>query len=254
MRNIHTKTGRIPNIRRLLPFSLVVVAVFHRPALADVNVEDLQFPPGDQWELREPAAPPEPFSRGVGHFGLWGQGVVLNGTRFSLGSTEIEAVDGASLGGIEAGGGFGGFTFGAGYRPKRWLRLPEVRLSLGMGPVRGDWRRLDNGLEVRPERLLVARAEVLIGVEYDFEHFSPFLRVYGSYGLATLRVEVRDAQLGRLGSEGARRGMGDIGAEAGITWNLNEHFGIAFAYRYSVFGAATHGAMLALSVRGKKRS
>lgn len=216
-------------------------------AQAEVIVEDLRAPPGEDW-----GPPPEPHARWVGTFGLFATGAGLGDGRLTFGRTEVERLNGVALEQGDLRGGVAGLTFGFGYRPLPWLRLPELRASVGAGPATGRWSAGPDELSKHAARMMSARLEVLAGVEHDFERVTPFARVYAGLGLTTVRVEVASEALGRIGYERARRAAPDLGVEAGLTWNFSDHLGCTFAYRYTLLGDATHGAILALAIRGAR--
>ncbi|MEM9074120.1 MAG: hypothetical protein AAGE52_36850, partial [Myxococcota bacterium] len=190
--------------------------------------------------------------RVVGSFGTWGAGVRPRTLDLTMNNPEVHLLADTRLpqGALERRSNVGGAFFGIGYRPLRWLRVPEVRVFLGGGDLDTRWRSVDNDLEVSARRLLSVRLEAVAGVEYDLGPITPFLRTWGAVDFLPARVRVRHADLGRLGSERARSVRGEVGLEAGANIMLSDESGIMLAYRYGLHGPLRHGALVALAIRG----
>lgn len=223
-------------------------------ANADVVVEDLQ---------RAPHAPPAALDltqgRMVGTFGFFGAGFAPRARAWRLGGTEIGALEGANVPRELLAGHvrYGGVTWGSGFRPLSWLRLPEFRFSLGGGDHETRWTPLgDGGLEGAVTRSFLLRLELVAGVEVDLGQVTPFARLYGGVGAHWASLKVRDATLGALGRERLVAFAGDVGAELGFdlyfTGDADERVGLRVAYRRGFVGAEEHGVLVGLAILGKR--
>ncbi|HJK95332.1 MAG TPA: hypothetical protein RMH85_03705 [Polyangiaceae bacterium LLY-WYZ-15_(1-7)] len=244
--------------RSLAALAFALAALAAAPARADVVVEDLQTPPGvDQWE-RAPQGPPPPRSRAIATLAFYGSGVRPRALNLRLVDPEVALVDGLALppGAFADRANQGGFTYGAGYRPLPWLRLPEIRLSFGGGKVDGSWTALqsDEPLEARVDRHFAIRLEALAGVEHDFGPITPFLRGYAAIAVHTGRAAVRHGRLGDLGHERLLGARGELGLEMGVNVMFGDEDdgrpGLMLAYRRGLVGSLEHGVIIGLAIQG----
>ncbi|MEM9072478.1 MAG: hypothetical protein AAGE52_28485, partial [Myxococcota bacterium] len=137
--------------------TLLLLAVASTASAQKVRVENLPLP----------SRGPQP--RVVGSFGTWGAGVRPRTLDLTMNNPEVHLLADTRLpqGALERRSNVGGVFFGIGYRPLRWLRVPEIRVFLGGGDLDTRWRPVDNDLEVSARRLLSVRLEAVAGVEYD---------------------------------------------------------------------------------------
>jgi hypothetical protein len=197
----------------------------------------------------------------VGTFGFFGSGFDPGARRWSLSGSEIGALDGAAIPDamLADHARYGGLTFGSGFRPLSWLRLPELRVAFGGGDHATRWTPIgEQGLEGAITRSFLLRLELLAGVEVDLGPITPFARVYGGVGMHSAKLKVRDTALGALGSERIVAFAGDVGVELGFdvffTEDEGERVGLRVAYRRGLVGAEGHGAFVGLAIQGKRPS
>lgn len=239
------------------------------PTVEDLSVSDPQPDPQQPVVVEDLSrAPHQPHpaldpSRGrmVGTFGFFGSGFDPHARRWSLSDSEIGALDGAAIPDamLADHARYGGFTFGSGFRPLPWLRLPELRVAFGGGDHATRWTPIgEQGLEGAITRSFLLRLELLAGVEVDLGPITPFARVYGGVGMHSAKLKVRDTALGALGSERIVAFAGDVGIELGFdvffTEDQGERVGLRFAYRRGLVGAEGHGAFVGLAIQGKRPS
>ncbi len=223
---------------------------------AQVVVEDLSRAPNQPHPALDPSR-----GRMVGTFGFFGSGFDPRARRWRLSDSEIGALDGAPIPDamLADRARYGGFTFGSGFRPLSWLRLPELRIAFGGGDHATRWTPIgEQGLEGAITRSFLLRLELLAGVEVDLGPITPFARVYGGVGMHSAKLKVRDTALGALGSERIVAFAGDVGIELGFdvffTEDQGERVGLRFAYRRGLVGAEGHGAFVGLAIQGKRPS
>lgn len=239
------------------------------PTVEDLSVSDPQPDPQQPVVVEDLSrAPHQPHpaldpSRGrmVGTFGFFGSGFDPHARRWSLSDSEIGALDGAAIPDamLADHARYGGFTFGSGFRPLPWLRLPELRVAFGGGDHATRWTSIgEQGLEGAITRSFLLRLELLAGVEVDLGPITPFARVYGGVGMHSAKLKVRDTTLGALGSERIVAFAGDVGVELGFdvffTDHDDERVGLMVAYRRGLVGAEGHGAFVGLAILGKRAS
>lgn len=251
----------LTSIARATPPEPIVEDLSHAPqndphdVQTQVVVEDLSRAPNQ----RHPALDP---SRGrmVGTFGFFGSGFDPRARSWRLNGAEIAAADGATISNelLARHARYGGVSWGSGFRPLSWLRLPELRIAFGGGDHPTRWAPLgDQGLESAVTRSFLLRLELLAGVEVDLGPITPFARIYGGVGMHSAKLRVRDATLGELGSERIVSFAGDVGVELGLNVFFDEdeeRVGLMFAYRRGFHGAEGHGAFIGLAILGKRTS
>ncbi|MCA9614002.1 MAG: hypothetical protein KC586_14695 [Myxococcales bacterium] len=233
----------------------------------DVVVENLQAAPDQPIQVEDlQRAPHQPHpaldpSRGrmVGTFGFFGMGFTPGRRAWRTGGAEIDAIDGAAVPDamLERHARYGGVTWGSGFRPLPWLRLPEFRLAIGGGDHDTRYTPIgDQGLEGAITRTFLLRLELVAGVEYDLGPITPFARIYGGVGMHSGNLKVRDAALGALGRERVIAFAGDVGLEVGVNVFFadenDERIGLMIGYRRGLVGAEGHGAFVGLAILGKR--
>lgn len=244
-------------MKNSLTIALLTLVLAPALASAQPTVEVIIDGQPPQQQQPPPPEPREPFledddGRAVGGYMVYGNGFRLSqlSFRFDEGS-EIAGVNGMDLQ-VPDRVNVGGFGFGFGYRPLPWLRLPEIRFRLGGGDAQTEWAPMAGsaGLEARADRVLVGSVDLVIGFELPLRKVTPFLRGYATAGFASVRADVRHAELGALGSERAVDGWVGAGVEAGFNIMFHEHLGLTVAYRHGLYGPETSGAFIGLAILG----
>jgi len=218
------------------------------PSVEDVQLETLGHPAGSS-RTHHPA---------VATVALWGGSFDLRTPSFGLDTPEIEALTGSRIAeqGLTRLARIGGLTFGGGYKPLPWLRIPEIRLSFGVGNARGSWvpSTVDPEIEVRASRASIFRIEILGGFEYDLGPVTPFVRGFAAAGAVIVAADVRESRLGRLGTERVGAGFGALGTEVGVEVRFRHEqsdLGIQLGYRRTLVGGPSeHALMVGLAIRG----
>ncbi len=249
----------MPRTLALLP-TLVLTTLVALPALAQPQVETLdpQGPAIAQRPALDPYQPPHrPPPEGdegddgasVASYTVWGSGFRLGALRFRFDDAVVSGVNGSPLQ-VPDRANLGGLSFGGGYRPTSWLRLPEVRLRFGGGGASGSWAPMGAGLEARSTRFFVGAIDLVAGFEHALGRVTPFLRGYFTAGFATVRAEIRHADLGALGTERVRRGWLGAGVEAGFIVRVGDVAGIHVAYRGGLWGPEDHSVSVGVALVG----
>lgn len=144
----------------------------------------------------------------------------------------------------------GGFSFGLGGRLNGWLRLPEVSFGIGGGSFDGARLPLEgqrHPLEARATSVFLLRVELALGFEIPLPHVRPYALGRAAGTLYVVDAEVRDARLGRLGSESTSDGRWEVGTEVGLSIALGSRaLALNIGWRANWLGSPGHGVSLSL--------
>ncbi|MEM9191651.1 MAG: hypothetical protein AAGF12_20935 [Myxococcota bacterium] len=241
--NGHPPNGHPPTVVVEVPPSPVVV-----PGPVIVEVVDPDRPPHSHIHVTVTEEVEEP--RLLGWSGLWGfvESADLVGLDFELDDPEVAILDGLRLGSEHQAldnATIGGVSIGTAFEATEWLRVPEIRISLGGAALNGAFRPVGeiDGVAVRPESLFFLRAELGAGLYHRVGPFVPYLHGRIGVGGYFLDVEVRDRGLGAIGSETAIAGAFEAGFEAGLDVAVGRHFRARAAYRNTALGVPSHGVI-----------
>jgi opacity protein-like surface antigen len=163
---------------------------------------------------------------------------------------EVQALDGARLDAGALGAQVaGGLSLGFGGRALRWLRLPELVLSVGGASIDGSWQRprgQAQGLEVRPTSLFLFRVELDVGIVVPLRRVRPYalLRIAGGY--YSVDTEVRHASLGGLGADSVDAWVFEVGTEVGLAFTIGDHVELALGWRATWYGTPAQGLAFTL--------
>jgi hypothetical protein len=225
---------------RVPPVTTVVVVDPHPQPYVHVYVApEPRVPIWADWREDEDG----PFAT----FGLFADTMTLRGLDLGVDGAEIEALRGQALTlpGNELRLTTGGFVMGAGYRPRPWLRAPEVRLYVGGGPIHdSSFTQVTggSGLSMRPDHVFTARGELLVGFQPRLgDWFRPFILGRVGYSGYFITAQVRDDELGGLGTERINNGRFEGGFEAGAAFRLSDSLQLSGAYRATWAQDGTHG-------------
>ena len=258
--------------------SLVVALAFSMPAAAGAQALAADAPPpavSVPLEVVAPAPvpvearpvevrPAEPRGEngapvsGYGGVGLWVESIDLRGAGFTLGAPEVEALRGVRLDASWAGNAplaratAGGVGIHVGMRAYDFLRGPELRLMIGGGEVNGPWAPAPGSdrLELSVRSISVLRLETAVGFQIPLGPVVPYVLGRAGVGLAEAELGVRDASLGRLGSERVTAAMFELGIEAGLAFRVLPGLELGAAFRGSFLGQESLGAVVTVGFDG----
>lgn len=179
------------------------------------------------------------------------EAIDLSGLDLVFEDTEVALLDGQALahpdsleGAWRIGGGIG-----ASAELNDWLRIPEVRLSIGGGQLNGtSTPAADGALSVSAQSFISLHAELAGGVYHRFGPFVPFFLGRIGYAGYFVDVAVESPALGPLGSETVMDGAFEAGIETGIGLELDDEIRATIAYRGTFTGAPAHGVVLGFSL------
>jgi hypothetical protein len=254
-----SRRNRASNATLSLAALALAAAAFARAPGAAAQPERLGQPAGngfatlddkeDWYAGRVPRSQQAPWrATATTHEGVFVDVVDVSQLELRYDEPEVSALGGARLDPAALGTPVtGGFTLGLGGRALRWLRLPELLLSLGGATLDGTWQRPSGqaaGLEVRPTSLFLLRVELSAGVLIPTRHVRPYAlaRIAGSY--YSVSTDVRHPELGALGSESVGSWSFDVGTEVGLAFPLGDAFELDVGWRACWYGVPSQGMTL----------
>lgn len=244
----------------------LVLASFPLAALA--QEEPIEIAPAGDAPIEVTEAPPSrPTSRPIeapiervpepGSYvglGLLVDHIDLSGHELGFGDPEIAALRGLRLSPDWAGTRTMprpttvGASLAMGWRLNPFLRGPEIRAHFAGGDIDGPWARaegeLGEGMELSVRSAAVIRGELAFGLQLPLDPVVPYAMLRGTLGGAWLDVQVREAQLGVLGTETLHVFFAELGFETGIAVRLDRVVEVAFAFRGNFLGPESWGGAL----------
>jgi hypothetical protein len=165
--------------------------------------------------------------------------------------SEVAALDGQALGNLDSLAGAwrisGGISSSA--ELNEWLRIPELRLSIGGGQLDGALTPMaDGAINVQAQSFISLHAEIAGGIYHRIGPLVPFFLGRIGYAGYFVDVAVDSPSLGSLGSETVADGAFEAGIETGIGIEFEEHIRATVAYRGTFTGAASHGVVLGIGI------
>jgi|GEM_PF-5986675 len=144
----------------------------------------------------------------------------------------------------------GGVSIAISGRPQRWLRGPELRLSLGSGSF--DGRTLTpagapNDVSLALGRVLAFRLEGAFGVQHSFGPVGFFALGRIGWGAYFVSARTQEARLGDLGEETLSAHRAELGTTVGVSLLLGGVWRLEAAWRRTFTGATGDGVLVGLS-------
>lgn len=211
-------------------------------------------PPVDEPQV-EP--PPPPAADAPGYFDLHGYIDVLDPSTVTFTpdspSTAPEIERGTHLGGIAPSFDhvLGGLTLGGGYRPVPWLRLPDLRLSLGFGDFGGEAVTLEGG----PQALTGAihdvwnvRLQVGGGLDLRVDVVRFFALAHFSVAGYFASVDVGGSSIGELGRDTFSALSLEAGWTAGMEIEIVPDLSYTIGYRHTHTGVEQNTLFFGIDV------
>lgn len=258
-------------------FSLafVLLSLVSAPALAQTLAVDVAAPPPAASPALEIVAQPPPAVApasapiaaaperddkigGYSAFMLWGEQMNLSGSALTFRNPEIQAVTGLVLDPEWAGQAalreqaLGGVGLAVGMRGFEYLRGPELRLMVGGGSMDGDvyMPTTQEGIDVALQAVTFLRLEAAVGLQLPLGPVVPYVLARAAVGGAWIDVGVRDARLGKLGTETLDMTTLELGIEAGLGIRVIEGLEVGLAFRGSFLGNESLGGVITLGFDG----
>lgn len=164
---------------------------------------------------------------------------------------EIER--GTHLGNVAPGfdRAFGGLTLGGGYRPVPWLRLPDLRVSLGYADFEGAPVTLEGG----PQALVGAmrdvwnvRLQIGGGLDLRVDIVRLFALAHFSVGGYFASVDVGGSSIGELGRDTFSALSLEAGWTAGIEIEIVPDLSYTIGYRHTHTGVEQNTLFFGIDV------
>ncbi len=242
----HILTVRRPN----QPPPPVVVVPQPHPREIQVTTVTVETPTG-------PAATPPEDSDESG-ISSWTRAQVFldfvsfEGMALDFADPEIDAVQSARLSPILGRRAVGGGTLSVGAELGEYVRLPELRLTVGGGVLDSGWSPLEDagdGLRGRASSVFTVKGELVAGVHAQLGPIRPFAVLRAGYAGYFFEVDIAHPTLGVLGSETIAEGRWEVGVDTGFGLQMLDGVRGTLAYRNTFVGADAHGVSLGLELQ-----
>jgi hypothetical protein len=130
---------------------------------------------------------------------------------------------------------FGGFTFGVGYRPVPWLRLPDVQLAWGYSDFGGRQVGLEGGaqsLTGTMRDVWMVRAQLAAGLDLDLSPIRLYALGHVGVGGYFAQVEVAGSSIGGLGTHTYSALSLEAGWTVGMEIEIADGLAYTLGYRH----------------------
>lgn len=147
---------------------------------------------------------------------------------------------------------FAGLSFGFGYRPLPWLRLPELTLSFGYGDFEGTSVGITGGGQALTGSMhdcWLLRAQLAGGFDVDLDPVRFYALGHVGVGGYFAQVDVGGSSIGALGSDTYSAASLELGWTAGVEVELDREIAYTFGFRHIHTGVEQNSVFFGVNVR-----